>query len=162
MYTPAGGNVAYPTPAAAIPGAPPRAGGGGGGRAVLLVVAGLIGVASVVAIVFALHGSSGGSPVKFDTPANPPPTATAATTTATAEPVSPPTVATVVPPLSAGPTHPPVPGNPQPGHPGQPLPPGPARYNGPECVRAREYRALGHAKEAQQWALACIAKGGQP
>jgi serine/threonine-protein kinase len=160
MYTPAGGNVAYPTPSAAIPGAPPRTSGGGGGRTLLLVVAGLIGVASVVAIVFALRGSSGGSPVKFDTPANPPPTATAATTTTTAEPMSPPTVATVVPPLSAGPTHPPVPG--YPGHPGQPQPPGPAKYNGPECVRAREYRSLGHPKEAQQWALACIAKGGQP
>jgi hypothetical protein len=80
MYTPPGGNVAYPTPAA-IPGAPPRTSGGGGGRTVLLVVAGLIGVASVVAIVFALRGSGSSGPVKFDTPANPPPTATAATTT---------------------------------------------------------------------------------
>jgi hypothetical protein len=29
-------------------------------------------------------------------------------------------------------------------------------------VRAREFRALGHPKEAESWALACISKGGNP
>ena len=37
-----------------------------------------------------------------------------------------------------------------------------AKYNGPECTRARTLKSLGHTKEAESWALACIAKGGTP
>ncbi|MGH7298023.1 MAG: protein kinase domain-containing protein, partial [Polyangiaceae bacterium] len=153
-YTPAGGNVAYPTPAN-IPGAPPRAARGGGGRTVLLVVAGLIGVASVIAIAFAVRSSSSGAPVTFsNNTGTPPPATNIAPTTPPTQPSRPPEVATVVPPL--------VPGHPTqtvPAHPTAPVQPPPARYNGPECVRAREFKALGHAKDAEKWALACIAKG---
>ena len=67
-YTPVGGNVAFPTPAGIPQPPPPREAGGGGNRKTLLVVAGLIGLASVVAIVFAVKGSSGGGnkDVTFD------------------------------------------------------------------------------------------------
>jgi hypothetical protein len=123
---------------------------------VLLVVAGLIGVASVVAIAFALRGSGSGGPVTFtnNTGSPPPVTNVAPTTPPQAKP---PEVATAVPPLTNPQVHPPVPNVP-----GHPTAPPPARYNGPECVRAREFKQLGHAKEAESWALACIAKGGQP
>jgi serine/threonine-protein kinase len=40
--------------------------------------------------------------------------------------------------------------------------PAPARYNGPECQRARQLRALGHPREAENWALQCTMKGGVP
>jgi serine/threonine-protein kinase len=168
-YTPAAGNVAF-TPAG-IPQAPERESRGGGGRAALLVVAGLVGVASVVALVFALKSNSSGGEVKFtDNPPKPPPT-TVLTNTPTGTgtettPASPPSVATI-PPLTTG-TH---------------TGPGPhptgtatatttatatathtatAKYDGPECQKARAFKAAGRAKEAESWALACIAKGGTP
>jgi eukaryotic-like serine/threonine-protein kinase len=152
MYTPAQGNVAYPTPAG-LPQAPPNARrGGGAGRTVLLVVAGLIAVASVVAIVFAVRGTGGGGavqPIPTPTPTAAPPTAP----TRQAPVVE--TATATVPPLTTGvPLHPPI-------TPGHPIPP-PAKYNGPECERARTLRTLGHAKDAESWALACIAKGGNP
>jgi serine/threonine protein kinase len=162
-YTPAAGNVAYPTPVG-IPQPPPPAGRHGGGRAALLVVAGLIGVASVVAIVFALKSSGSGNAVRFEnsTPTAAPNTTLSSMPTAN-PPATPPTVATAVPPLTtANPQHP---GNQVPGHLTGTQPTGTAttaRYNGPECVRAREFRALGHPKEAESWALACISKGGNP
>jgi tRNA A-37 threonylcarbamoyl transferase component Bud32 len=75
-YTPAAGNLAYPTPAA-IPQAPPRQ-SGGSGRGVLLAVAGVIGLASIVAIALAVKGSSGGGTkeVVFDNSAPPAPSTT--------------------------------------------------------------------------------------
>ena len=36
------------------------------------------------------------------------------------------------------------------------------RYEGAECQTAHRLRMLGHAKEAQSYALACMAKGGDP
>jgi serine/threonine-protein kinase len=45
--------------------------------------------------------------------------------------------------------------------PAVPSPPKPA-YNGPECVNARRLRAIGHPREAESLALACIARGGTP
>ena len=55
------GNVTFPTPAG-IPQPPPPMDAGGSGRKTLLAAAGLIGVASIVAIVFAIRGSGGASP----------------------------------------------------------------------------------------------------
>jgi eukaryotic-like serine/threonine-protein kinase len=185
-YTPVGGNVAYPTPAA-IPQPPPRnAAGSGGGRKTLLVAAGLIGLASVVAIGFAVKGSSGGGSkeVVFDNGSPPAPAtsltaaAPAAPETASADPGS----GGDIPPLNGGAAPHPQPhgnpephGNPTPGPtpthqgpsptptlPPTPPPTPPAHYDGPECQKARTLRALGHPKEAQTWSLVCIAKGGSP
>ena len=153
-YTPAAGNVAYPTPAG-IPHGPnqPRS-GGGGGRTALLIIAGLIGVASVVAIVFAVRGTSGsGAPVQFQGSGNAPTTPAATTPPPTA--TTPPVVETAtVPPLNT--THPTqtVPTT----HPTQVVP----KYNGPECQTARALRQRGQAREAERWILACMAKGGTP
>jgi tRNA A-37 threonylcarbamoyl transferase component Bud32 len=79
-YTPAAGNLAFPTPAA-IPQAPPRQ-SGGGGRGVLLAVAGVIGLASIVAIALAVKGTSGGGTkeVVFDNSAAPAPSTTLSAT----------------------------------------------------------------------------------
>ena len=135
-YTPAQGNVAYPTPAG-FPQPPARVERGGGGRAVLLVVAGVVGVASVVAIVFAMRGSTGGGKVvQFQTSPPPPttlvPTAPAATPTPTPTPAPTPT----------------------------PTPSTKPRYDGPECQRAHSLILLGHAKDAEPWTKQCLAKGG--
>jgi eukaryotic-like serine/threonine-protein kinase len=186
-YTPVGGNVAFPTPAG-IP-QPPVRDAGGGNRKPLLVAAGLIGVASVVAIVFAVKGgSSGNKDVTFDPGNSPPAPVTSMVPASTASGASAPPADTgssgaEVPPLNGGSTPRPTPpphGNPGPSpgpappHPGPapgptappqpttPPTPQPAKYDGPECVRARTLKALGHAKEAQTWVLQCIAKGGNP
>jgi eukaryotic-like serine/threonine-protein kinase len=152
MYTPAAGNVAYPTPAG-IPQPPPNAQKGSGGRTVLLVVAGLIGVGSVIAIVFAVRGAGGGGTAPTVPP--PPPTVAPPTAPTRTIPVVETATATV-PPLNTGvPTHTPTQA---PGHPQPPI----TKYSGPECERARTLRSLGHPKDAESWALACIAKGGNP
>ena len=156
-YTPAAGNVAYPTPAG-IPQGPTQERSGGGGRTALLVVAGLIGVASVVAIVFAVRGTGGGggAPVQFQGAGNAPTAAPTTTLTTTA-----PVVETAVPTGSVpglntvATTHPTLPGT----HPTQvPV----AKYNGPECQKARQLRQQGQPREAERWILACMAKGGTP
>jgi hypothetical protein len=152
LYTPAAGNVAYPTPAG-IPQPPPNAQKGSGGRTVLLVVAGLIGVGSVIAIVFAVRGAGGGGTAPTVPP--PPPTVAPPTAPTRTIPVVETATATV-PPLNTGvPTHTPTQA---PGHPQPPI----TKYSGPECERARTLRSLGHPKDAESWALACIAKGGNP
>jgi serine/threonine-protein kinase len=159
-YTPAQGNVAFPTPAF-IPPAPHEA--GGGGRTALLVAAGLIAVASVIAIVFALNsrsGGGGGSEVPFtDNRPEPVPTTVLPTTpTVDTIPVTP-EAGVVVPPLNTV-VHPPLPHpttTTTPSH-----PPPPPRYDGIECARARQFRAAGRSRDAESWALACIAKGGNP
>jgi tRNA A-37 threonylcarbamoyl transferase component Bud32 len=191
-FTPAGGNVSFPTPAA-IPQPPPRGGpgaGGGSNKTPLLIAAGVIGLASVGAIVFALKGGSHAAPVVFDNGSAPAPAtslapaSTAADTPPAPDPASP---APDVPPLAAaggggaphgGPApHPsPTPGHsggehPAPPAPGPTAPPTPAppptpppaaRYDGPECQKARNLKAIGRAAQAQSWALACEAKGGNP
>ena len=79
-YTPAAGNLAYPTPAA-IPQAPPRP-SGGGGRGILLAVAGVVGLASIVAIALAVKGTGGGGTkeVVFDNAVPPAPSTTLSAT----------------------------------------------------------------------------------
>ncbi|MGO9835800.1 MAG: protein kinase domain-containing protein [Polyangiaceae bacterium] len=181
-YTPASGNVAFPTPGG-IP-EPPLPESSGGGRKPLLVAAALIGIASVGAIVFAMKGGSQAAPkdVVFDNAAQPAP----ATSLMPAAPAADPLAATAstptnVPALNGAaalhpaphpsPTHSqepaplpvPLPQQPQPPQPPvQPQQPPGVRYDGPECQRARRLRGLGHPREAQSWALACIAKGGNP
>jgi tRNA A-37 threonylcarbamoyl transferase component Bud32 len=180
-YTPVGGNVAFPTPIG-IPQPPPPTQAGGTGRRTLLVAAGLIGVASVVAIGFAVKGSSGGgsNAVVFDNGSPPAPATSLIAASAAA--VNPPAPADSssgadVPPLNGGVAPRPQPhGNPNPGPsptptpthagpaPAPPIPPvpPPSKYDGPECQKARVLRTLGHPREAQTWALACIARGGSP
>jgi serine/threonine-protein kinase len=156
-YTPEGGNVAYSTPG--IPAPPPRPARRGGG-AVILVVAGLIGVASVIAIVIALRPSPSSHDPKLDHPAATSPAPPTSITTTAPTVTTPPTVETAQPTQPTQPTHP-VPPIPSP-HPTPP--PSTAHYDGPECARARQLRGLGpaNAKEAQKWALACSARGGNP
>ena len=191
-YTPVGGNVAFPTPAG-IPQPPPRQPKGGGNRTPLLIVAGVIGLASVAAIGFAVKGSSGAKAVDFDNSNTntAPATATSlgpavASAAETAAPVDS-NSGGDIPPLNGGgatPPHPQPHGNPNPNPGPNPTPPhtnptpnptppptpttppapqpSPGKYDGPECQKARTLRALNHPKEAQTWALACIAKGGSP
>jgi serine/threonine-protein kinase len=182
-YTPAGSNVSFPTPAG-IPQPPPRE-SRGGGRTPLLIAAGVIGLASIAAIGFAVRGGShgGSKDVVFDNN-NPPPAPDTSLTPASAatDTSTPPSLASGsnVPPLTGGgpgggplphpqphPVHSQAePPTPPPGPQPSPQPtspqPAPAKYDGPECQKARQLKALGHPKEAQSWALACIAKGGSP
>jgi tRNA A-37 threonylcarbamoyl transferase component Bud32 len=209
-HTPVGGNVSFPTPAT-IPQPPPSAHRRVGGRAALLAVAGLIGIASIVAIFFAMRGTSGGGssgivldqggkstptmgPTELVAPANAAKNAgsPAVPGPAPATPGAAPGAGDDVPPLS-GPSHapprpvgprppagPPPPANsvappsPKPTVPTPPVAPPPVvpapaqpapmppKYDGPECLTARRLRALGHPKEAENWAAACAAKGGTP
>jgi serine/threonine-protein kinase len=197
-YTPASGNVSYPTPAA-IPQPPPRAGsGGGGGKTPLLIAAGVIGVASVVAIALALRSGSGGASkeVVFDNSGSQPAPATSVVPgSAAQDPTPPPSTSSAsagdLPALVGGgagggaaphavaphpqPAH--SGGTPTPGTPGKEPPPAPTgaapapapapapaapRYDGPECQKARQLKAIGRTKEAQGYILACEAKGGTP
>ena len=184
-HTPIGSNVSFPTPGG-IPQPPPREAARGPGRGVLLAVAGVILVASAGAIAFSLRGSSGGESkaVVFDPAAAPAPaTSLLPSSVAAEEPTAPvSTGGADVPPLTgggsrsvphAGPPH--VPPAPATGAPATAPGPGPGstspvpspsskpgRYDGPECANARRLRALGHPREAESWALACVAKGGVP
>jgi serine/threonine-protein kinase len=133
---------------------PPPAPSTGGARTGLLVAAGVIGVASVVAIGVALrpHGGGGGG-LKLDVDSG-----NAATIGADAAPEaassSDEADDSSVPALAeAGTSHPTI-------HP--PPPPPPPHYNGPECQKARQLIAMGHAHEAQSWIDQCKAKGGSP
>jgi tRNA A-37 threonylcarbamoyl transferase component Bud32 len=184
-HTPIASNVSFPTPGA-IPQPPPREDSRRGkGRAMLLGLAGLISLASVGAIAFSLRGGWGGGSkeVVFDQGAPPapatalvpssvpveqvsnsagggtdvPPLSTAGNRSAPRPapvhaPPAPPAAASVVP----GAVPAPVPLTPPPG------PPKPSKYDGPECANARKLKLLGHPREAESWALACLAKGGIP
>jgi serine/threonine-protein kinase len=168
-YTPVGGNVAFPTPAG-IPQAPPPPRDKGGNRSMLLILAGVLGVASLVAIGFALKGSSGEKPVKFDNNANAikadPMTVLSGAPVDTAPMPSSPAI---LPPLatasSGGAPH--VQSHPT-GSPSTVTPSAvpsvakPPPYDGIECQRARALRAQGHMRIAEQQSLICIAKGGNP
>jgi tRNA A-37 threonylcarbamoyl transferase component Bud32 len=170
-YTPVGGNVAFPTPAG-IPQPPARETSGGGGRTMLLVVAGLVGIASVGAIIFAVKGHSTGQDVIFGD-AGGPSAATSDTPSTTDTPPPPdPSAGGDIPSLSGtsshgvphnGPGPGPGPGPTHSGNPPQPPPPPPpAKYDGPDCQNARRLLALGHKKEAQPYVLTCLANKGNP
>jgi serine/threonine-protein kinase len=211
-YTPAAGNVAFPTPTAMDQpsnGEKPRR-----GRAALLAAAAVIGTASSAAIAFAVRGGwRAPEEVVFDNAAAPAPaTSLAPATMASGDTPSKPELAASIPPLSGagggnrphgGPHTGPSPSSSrsegQPGHAAETppasaaaafagVPPFPeasqimppeltalpkaettaapsdsaAKYNGPECRRARTLRAAGHPRAAEAWASACTAKGGTP
>jgi hypothetical protein len=175
--TPAQGNVAFPTPNAGIPQAPPRSQGGGGNKGMLLGAAGVIGLLSVGAIVFALKGSgssSGGPGLVFD--AGPAATVTDLTTpSATAAPSTAPAESNdpgLAPLATSHNSNPPVPAAHHDGgagpHPGTTPTTPPATPTTPpagggepvECAKARAMRAAGNIPLFQALAKQCEAHGG--
>jgi serine/threonine-protein kinase len=185
-YTPVGGSVAFPTPMG-IPQAPPPA-ERGGSRTGLFIALGLVGVASLGAIGFALRAAP--KPAKVDTSGSAiqadPETVLSGAPAETSDTV-PTSGSTSVLPKLAGGAGTTVKGGGEP-HP-QPQPhvgtsastagasgassaipsaiasfgkAAPAPYDGIECQRARQLKASGNTKAAEQQALLCIAKGGQP
>ena len=186
--TPVAGNVSFPTPAA-IPQPPTRDHRHGKGRGTLLALAGVLLIASAGAIVFSFRGGLGGPPkaVVFDQAGNsaPAPALSLVPSAVAPDPSGPSPAAPDVPPLAtvgshvsphpAAPVHPlpapataapstgpaPVPSAPfLPPSPPSPTLTKPGKYEGAECANARRLKALGHVKEAEVWAVACLAKGG--
>jgi serine/threonine-protein kinase len=179
--TPAAGNMAF-SPPGGIPQAPPRDTGGGKGRGLILAAAGGIGLLSIGAIVFALKGT-GGSPAKplpngsFGSD----PVTVLSSTAEAIESSVPPADTSGIPSLNGGSGGPPSSsggrsssggstsssgghsssGSGSGGGGGGPCAGKPV-YDGPECQNARKLKALGQAKQAQPWVLACIAKCGNP
>lgn len=181
-YTPASGNVSFPTPAA-IPQPPPRGGSDGGSKMPLLLAAGAIGLLSLGAIAFALKGRSAPKEVVFDNGSQAAPATSIAPAAQASDtppqPADSSASAGDIPALVGGgagggghaaPPHPAPPshsGGPGGGAGGGTAPPAPTpppapKYDGPECQTARRLKAIGHAKEAQSWILSCEAKGGNP
>jgi serine/threonine-protein kinase len=170
-YTPVGGNVAFPTPAG-IPQPPAPPAEKSGNRSMLLILAGVLGVASLVAIGFALKGSGGEKPVKFDNNANAikadPMTVLSGAPVDTGAPI--PSSPAVLPPLAGGSSSGVAPhvqshptGSAVEPHPSAvPSATKPPPYDGIECQRARALRAAGRTRLAEQQSLICIAKGGNP
>ena len=161
-FTPAGGNMSMPSGVGAIP-QPPAREGGGKNKGTILAVAGVIGLASLVAIVFAVKGSG-------SSPAAPLPTGTF-----TSDPMT--VLSGAVPtdtatPSAAGGELPPLNGASSGGgwhgggsggvvHPGGSSgssSSGGAKVEPPECAKARAEKAAG--KPFQGDKLACEAKGG--
>ncbi len=115
-----------------------------------------------------------GAPVEAHAPADVPPLQTAGRTAPSPHvpphPAASSASAPAAAPKTSGPAPLPVPppvAFPNPvALPTQPPAPAPAaappRYDGAECQTARKLKALGHPREAESWALACIAKGGTP
>lgn len=206
-YTPAAGNMAFPTPVG-VP-QPPAVPAASNRRGVLLGAAAVVGVASIATLVFALRGgSSSGHSVELDsTAAAVPATSLTPTPSESAPSAAPEPAPAPIPPLATGgpalggpsraaphPAHsasgsssasagplepaasaaralPAVAASAFPGvtlgppaAPAQPAVQVPAagKYDGIECQRARQFRALNRPREAQSWSLACIARGGVP
>jgi eukaryotic-like serine/threonine-protein kinase len=187
-----GANVSFPTPAAIPQPPPRQSASGKGRGALLAAAGLIAVVSVGAIVFAMRQSSSGGKAVVFDpsmqvTPATSLTPSSLAVSDSTNVPASAAGSGSEVPPLSGGgghnvpsrppgPVHvpasgtpstaPPVPGpgpNPGPVPTGPPGPaPKPLKYDGPECATARKLRALGHPKEAETWALACIAKGGTP
>jgi hypothetical protein len=179
--TPPAGNMSFPSPGG-IPQAPPRD-TGGSNRGLILAAAGGIGLLSIGAIVFALKGS-GGSPAK-PLPSGSFSSDPVTVLSGSAQGIDtsvPSTDTTGIPSLngsSGGPPsssgghsssggstsssggHSSSSGSSSGGGGGGPCAGKPV-YNGPECDNARRLKALGQAKAAQPWVLACIAKCGNP
>jgi serine/threonine-protein kinase len=188
-YTPVAGNVVFPTPAA-LPSAAgyPSPKLSSSGRGALLALAGIVAIVSVAAIAFAIRGRGGSSASPHVASEITVPAATSlapvSPTMGETTPAAPPgATGDDVPPLQGrsagvgGGGHPkPVPSAtpsaapsptvaPAPTPNPTPTPPPvqkPAVYNGVECERARKLQQIGRPKEAEAWALACIAKGGRP
>jgi eukaryotic-like serine/threonine-protein kinase len=159
-YTPAAGNMAMPTPAG-IPAPPVRgADGGGGGKSnkgLILVIAGVVGVASVIAIVFAVKGPSSvpAAPLPSSAFSSDPMTVLSGTTPVDSS-VPTPSSSGDLPPLNGGGSggH----GGSSGGHGGSGSSSGGGKVDPPECAKARAEKAAG--KPYQSDNLACISKGG--
>jgi serine/threonine-protein kinase len=162
-YTPAAGNMAFPTPAG-IP-APPVRGEGGGGKSnkgLILGIAGVVGVASIIAIVFAVKGPG-------SAPAAPLPSG-AFTNSDPAVVLSSPTPTESAPPASSsggGGDVPPLNGGSSGGHGGSGSGVHPGSSSGsssggkaepPQCAKARGEKP--GTPQYQSDKLACIAGGG--
>jgi tRNA A-37 threonylcarbamoyl transferase component Bud32 len=175
-YTPAAGNMAMPTPGG-IPQPPARDTGGGSNRGMLLAVAGLVGVASIVAIVFAVKGGGGGTPIK------PLPTSSGGPTDPVTVLSGAPSIDTSVPSsvgsggdipsLSGSGGGPPSSsgghsgsgagsGGGSGGHTSSSSSGGGPKPDPPICQAARRLHAAGQNQQAQSDKLACIAAGGNP
>jgi len=181
--TPAAGNMSFPSPGG-IPQPPPRDTGGNKNRGLILGVAAGIGLLSIGAIVFALKGSGG-------TPAAPLPSASfnsdpVTVLTGSTQPIEtsvPSADTSGIPSLNGGSGGPPSSsgghsssggstgssgghsssgGSSSSGGGGGGPCAGKPVYDGPECQNARKLKALGQAKQAQPFVLACIAKCGNP
>src|SRR5439155_23816994 len=105
--TPAQGNVAFPTPGAGIPQPPPRTQPGSGGKTgMLLAIAGVVGLLSIGAILFAMkggsHSNAGGLDLRTD--AAPSTDLTQLSAADTGAPSTPDTTEAPIPTLSP-PTH---------------------------------------------------------
>ncbi len=172
-YTPAAGNMSMPPQGGAgmgvsrgIPQPPARDDGKGGNKGVLLAVAGVIGVASIVAIVFAVKGGSSGTakplPSGAFTNSDPVTVLTGANPTDTSTPPVP-SGGGDLPPLNAGSSggHGASSGGVHPGSSsgGASGSSSGAKPEPPECAKARAEKAAG--KPFQGDKLACEAKGGK-
>jgi serine/threonine protein kinase len=167
-FTPAAGNMAMPTPGG-IPQAPSRDDGGGKNRGLIIGALGLVGVASLVLIIFAVKGtgSAPAKPLPSGTLPNSDPTTVLSGTPVPSDTPPADTGSGDVPPLNAssgghggsgG-------GTSSGGHSssgGSSSGPKPPPYDGPDCQSARRLKAAGHPKEAQQYVLTCLAHGGNP
>jgi hypothetical protein len=170
-YTPAAGNMSFPTPAG-IPQPPPRGGGGadGGGKSnkgLILGIAGVIGVASVVAIVFAMKGSGSApaAPLPSGAFTNSDPMTVLSGAAPTDTTPAPSTASSGdLPPLNGGGSGGHGGGSGSGGHPGSSSGGGSGSGSGggktdpPECAKARAEKAAG--KPYQSDNLVCISKGG--
>jgi serine/threonine-protein kinase len=183
--------VFFPPPVG-IPDSLPRASAARrGSRTMLVLAAGVIALGSIIAIGSAVHGS-GRRGVRLDTEELSPPATTLAVEPAAAALAKESEENDSVPELKVGGgiaqgrrSAPHVPQSRSPASssasplasppaastlptvsPSFPVPslPSPAarRYDGHECQTARRLRSLGYTKEAEGYALACIAKGGDP
>jgi serine/threonine-protein kinase len=160
-FTPAAGNMAMPTPG--VPQPPSRDDGGNKNRGLILGALGVVGIASVILIVFAVKGSGGG-------PAKPLPSSTITSDPVTVLSGSAPPVDSE-PPIASG-DLPPLNGSSSGAHGGSGGGSGghsgsgsggkPPPYDGPDCQTARRLKAAGQAKQAQSYVLSCIAHGGNP
>jgi eukaryotic-like serine/threonine-protein kinase len=179
-YTPAGGNVAFPTPMG-IPQAPPPPVERSGGRGLIVILA-VLGVASIGAIGFALKGSLGAQkPVKLDNAdaVQAAPETVLSSAPADSLPAGAGTAA--LPPLASGVTRsqvhvPPHASASSAGSSAASATPSAAStvpaatvsaaqappYDGIECQRARLFQSQGHARLAEREKLKCIMKGGTP
>jgi len=164
-YTPAAGNMAMPTPAG-IP-APPVRGAGGGeksNKGLILGIAGVVGVASIIAIVFAVkgNGSAPAAPLPSGafTNSDPMTVLSSPPPTGSTPPPSSGSSGGDVPPLNGGSSggHGGGSGGGSGGHGGSGSGSGGAKPEPPQCAKARSEKP--GTPQYQSDKLACIAGGG--
>ncbi len=148
-YTPASGNVAFPTPAG-IPQPPPRSSGGGKGG-MMVALLGVLGLLFAGVIVYGvMHGRSSEQPLDLGLDAaSAGPDETTLTTATTQSATPPPALDTSIPTLTPVKPPPPVhhPEHPDGGGTKPPPPPPPPATDPKECQIARQMLASGKDKE---------------